>query len=212
MGHKKLLILGPTGGTGQQLVTQALEAGHEVTVFARSPEKISARHDRLRSVTGGVIEDGALLADAMRGQDAVISALGRGMSFKSEALIQRSIPNILAAMQKQGVRRLIFTSAIGVGDAVGEVPLFARLMARLLLKDIYADKVIGEDLIKRSALDWTIVQPAGLTDGPLTGRYRAGEHLNMRGIPKISRADVAHFLLSQLDDPAYVRKVVVLAY
>jgi putative NADH-flavin reductase len=212
MGRKRLLVLGPTGGTGQQVVVQALEAGHEVTAFARSPEKLPVQHERLRRVAGRLPDDAALLADETRGQDAVISALGRGMSLKSEQLIQRSVPPILAGMQAHGVRRLIFTSAIGVGDAVRDVPFIPRLMARVMLKDLYADKVIGEELIRRSGLDWTILQPAHLTNGPLTGRYRAGERLNLRGAPKISRADVAHFIVSHLDDSEYIRKAVVLAY
>jgi len=208
----KLLVLGPTGRTGQQVVAQALAAGHEVTAFARRPDKIAVKHDRLRCVAGDVTDDGAILADAVRGQDAVISALGRGMSLKSDNLIQRSVPPILAAMQQHGVRRLIFTSAIGVGDAIHHVPLVPRLMARFMLKNIYADKAAGESLIRRSGLEWTLVQPAQLTDGPLTGQYRAGERLSMRGVPKISRADVAHFILRELDSPAYVRKSAVLAY
>ena len=115
-------------------------------------------------------------------------------------------------MHTSGVRRLIFTSAIGVGDAIREAPFFSRMMTRFLLKDLYVDKAIGEDLIRRSDVDWTIVQPAQLTNGPLTRRYRAGEALKFRGMPRISRADVAHFLLSQLDDTSYIRKVARLGY
>jgi putative NADH-flavin reductase len=212
MSAKKLLILGATGGTGQQLLTQALQAGHDVTAFARSPEKISVQHDRLHLVAGTVPDDGSMLAQAVRGQDAVISALGRGMSFKSTNLIQRSVPAILSAMQTQGVRRLIFTSAIGVGGTIRDPPLFSRIMIRFLLNDIYADKVAGEELIRRSDLDWTLVQPAQLTNGPLTRKYRVGERLELRGMPKVARADVAHFILSQLDDAAYIRKVALIAY
>lgn len=212
MSQKKLLILGATGGTGQQLLTQALEAGHQVTVFARSPEKVAVRHDRLQLVAGTLTAGGAMFAEAVRGQDAVISALGRGMSLKSTGLIQQSVPAILAAMQTHAVRRLIFTSAIGVGDTIRYAPLFSRIVIRLLLSDIYADKAAGEELIQRSSLDWTIVQPAQLTNGPLTRKYRVGERLELRGIPKIARADVAHFILSQLDDTAYVRKIALLGY
>jgi putative NADH-flavin reductase len=208
----RLLILGATGGTGRQLVTQALEAGHHVTAFVRSPEKIPTRHDRLRLVKGDVLDGSTALADAVRGQDALVSALGRGLSFKSENLIQRSVPPILSAMQSQGVQRLVFTSAIGVGETVHDVPFFPRLMARFPLRNIYADKAIGDDLIRRSALAWTLVQPAMLTDGPLTGKYRSGERLEMRGIPKISRADVAHFILTEVETARYVRKTVLLCY
>jgi putative NADH-flavin reductase len=85
-------------------------------------------------------------------------------------------------------------------------------MIRFLLSDIYADKAAGEELIRRSGLDWTIVQAAQLTNGPLTGRYRVGERVDLRGIPKISRADVAHCILSQLDHAAYIGKVVLVGY
>lgn len=212
MSHKKLLVLGATGGTGQQIVAQALQAGHEVTAFARSHDPASARHERLRRVAGDATDGGDSLARAVVGQDAVISALGRGMSLKSDRLMQRSVPAVLSAMRTHGVRRLIFTSALGVGDRLEEAPLFSRLMVRFVLRDLYADKEAGESLIRHSALDWTLVQAAQLTNGPVTGVYRAGEHLQLRGFPRISRADVAHFILHQLDDDAFVRKVVLLAY
>lgn len=208
----KLVILGATGGTGRQLVAQALEAGHHVTAYVRAPAKLPNPHERLRGVEGSVAEGAPGLAAAMREQDAVISTLGVGASLQSGGLIRRSVPAILSAMQSSGVRRLIFTSAIGVGDAARDAPLLSRIMIRLLLSDIYADKGTGEELIRRSNLDWTIVQPARLTDGPLTGTYRAGEGLKHRPIATIARADVAHFLLGQLGDAAYVRKTVRIGY
>lgn len=212
MRHKNIVILGATRGVGRELLTQALEAGYQVTAFARTAASIPIQHKRLGAVAASVTDDEAILANAIRGQDAVISTLGRGMSLKSENLIQRSVPAILSAMHAQGVRRLIFTSAIGVGDSIKDAPLFSRIMARLLLSDLYADKAAGEALIRRSDLDWTLVQPAQLTDGPLTGEYQAGEHLKLRGMPKISRADTAHFLLRELESPAFVRKIVTIAY
>jgi putative NADH-flavin reductase len=148
----------------------------------------------------------------MKGEDAVISALGRGLALKSDYLIQRSVPRMLAAMQSVGVARLIFTSAIGVGDAFSEAPLFSKCVIRVILKDIYPDKLIGEDLIRKSDRDWTIVQPAGLTNGALTRRYRAGEHVTHRSFATVSRADLADFLLSQVDDRTHVRKIVQLGY
>jgi putative NADH-flavin reductase len=211
MSHKKLLILGGTRGIGQHVVTQALQAGHEVTVFARTADKIPVQDHRLHLVSG-TVTDGSRLSQAVRGQDVVISALGQGMSLKADSLIQRSVPVILSAMQVQRVRRLIFTSALGVGDSIADAPLFSRMMVRFLLKDIYADKIVGEALIRRSDLDWTLVQPPQLTNGPLTRKYRVGEHLKLRGIPRISRADVAHFILTQLDDTTYVGKVALIAH
>ncbi|HEY1303893.1 MAG TPA: NAD(P)H-binding protein [Vicinamibacterales bacterium] len=208
----KILVIGSTGGTGRALVTQALDAGHQVTALARNADKMSFRHERLRLVPADAASGGPQLGEAIHGHDAVISALGRGRSFKAEGLIERAVPAILTAMQAYQVRRLIFTSAIGVGDTIRTTPLLSRLFIRLFLNDIYADKLAGENAIRRSTLDWTIVQPALLTDGPLTGTYRFGDRLAMSGMPKISRADTAHFILRQLDDRAYIGKVVIVAY
>lgn len=208
----KLLLLGATGGTGRQLLTQALAAGHDVTAFARRGDGIPTRHERLRVVEGDILDGSARIKDAVAGQDAVISALGRGKTFRSDHLIERCVPVILAAMRVHGVQRLIFTSAIGAGETINDAPLFSRLFIRILLGDIYADKIAGEAHIRRSDIDWTLVQPSQLTDGPLTRRYRAGEHLPMSGIPTISRADAAHFMLDQVHNPAYVRRVVLLTY
>ena len=131
---------------------------------------------------------------------------------QSEHVIERCVPPMLSAMKSHGVGRLIFTSAIGVGDAYSEAPLLSKLVIRVLLKDIYPDKLIGENLVRNSDLEWTIVQPAGLTNGRLTRRYRAAEHLRHRMVATISRADLAHFLLSQLEDRVYVRRIVQLEY
>ena len=194
----KVLVFGATGGTGREIVKQAREQGHEVTEFTR------ATH-------GDVTTDRDAVANALRGQDAVISALGRGNSFRSEQLMSRAMDVILPAMQRAGVRRLIVTSAFGVGETFYEAPLIAKIFFRLLLRHIYADKLIADDFVRRSGLDWTIVCPTKLTDGPRTGSYRAGEHLEMRGLPKISRADAAEFIVRQLTDPTYLRKTVVIS-
>ena len=206
----KLLVLGGTGGTGRQIVTQALAAGREVTVLARDRSKVDIQHERLRVVDGDV-RNNAALVDAMHGQDAVISAIGRGMSFKSEKLIEQSVPSILITMQTQGVKRLIFTSAMGVGETYRDSPVMAKFFFRTLLRGIYADKAIGDQLIRNSRLEWTIVQPAKLTDGPLTKNYRAGEHLPMSGMPEISRADTAHFILDRINDPSTFGRTFILA-
>jgi len=207
---KNLLVLGATGGTGRQVVSQALDAGHLVTAFVRNPDKMTIQHERLRLAVGDVLDAGRALADAVRGQDAVISALGRGNSFKADGLMQRAVPSIISAMQTNHVRRLIFVSAMGVGDTSRDAPAIPRIFHRLLLRGIFADKRAAEDIIRRSDLDWTIVHPTGLTNGPLTGTYRSGEHLTMRGFPTISRADTAHFILRQIDG-GNMRQVVIVS-
>jgi putative NADH-flavin reductase len=173
---------------------------------------VTTRNERLRVVVGDVTSDSEALGDAVRRQDVVISALGTGKSFKSGGLIARSVPRILEAMRRHGVRRLIFTSAFGVGSTWRDVPIVPRIFARVLLRDVYADKAAGEEILQGSELDWTLVYPAGLSNGPRTGRYRVGERLKLTGFPTISRADLADFLLRQVEDRTYVRKGVLISY
>jgi uncharacterized protein YbjT (DUF2867 family) len=211
MDSKRILVIGATGGTGQRVVAQALKAGHRLTALVRNPQGLAVTSDRLRVLTGDVVRDDAVLEEAVRGQDVVISTLGVGKSFKPGGLIARSAPRIVNAMESQGVRRLMFVSAFGVGGTYRDVPFVPRLFIRLLLKDIYHDKNAGEEAIRRSGLDWTIVYPTGLTDAPGNGRYRVGERLALRGFPRIPRADVATFIVQDIDSAAYLRKGVLIS-
>ena len=206
----KLLVLGGTGGTGRHVVSQGLEKGHAVTVLARESARVDIQHERLRIVEGDVTNNAAL-GKAMRGQDAVISAIGRGMSFRSENLIERSVPGILVTMQTHGIRRLMFTSAMGVGESYRDAPVMAKIFFRTLLRGIYADKAIGDQLVRNSRLDWTILHPVRLSDGPLTKKYRVAERLPLSGMPEVSRADTAHFIVDRLNDPTTFHKTLILA-
>ena len=206
----RLLVLGGSGGTGRQVVAQALDAGHDITVLARDPSKVGVQHQRLRMIQGDVIASAAL-GEAMRGQEAVISAIGRGKSFKSENLIAQSVPGIIAAMRANGVKRLIFTSALGVGDSYRDSPLLPKILFRTLLRGIYADKLIGDQMIRNSGLDWTIVQPVVLTNGPLTRNYRVGEQLRLSGVNKVSRADAAHFIIDRINDRSTFGKTLIVS-
>jgi putative NADH-flavin reductase len=207
----RVLVLGATGGTGREVVSQALEQGHDVTALVRNPQRLAVTRDRLRMLTGSVTDDGQALAAAVPGQDVVISTLGVGNSLKSSGLIARSVPAIVRAMESQGVRRLIFTSAYGVGATRRDVPFLPRILMSLLFRDLYADKEAGEEDLRRGNLDWTLVYPVTLSNGPRTGRYRVGEHLALHGFPTISRADVADFILSQIEDRTYWRKGVLVS-
>jgi putative NADH-flavin reductase len=207
----KLAVFGASGGTGREVVSQALEAGHEVTIFVRDPNVSGLARERVHIVVGDTLHDDAKVAEAVRGQDAVVSALGRRKSFKSEDLIRLSLQSIVSAMERNGVRRLILVSAFGVGDSRRDAPLIPRIMHRLLLTNLFADKKAAEDDLRRSSVDWTVVYPTLLTDGPRTRRYRVGERLELSGVPKISRADVADFVVAQLASREYVRKVAVIS-
>lgn len=205
---RRILILGATGATGRHLLSKALEAGLDVTVFARDPTRVP---NTPRIVKGDVTTKSPALAEAVRGQDAVISVLGRGNSLTSGELFTTSMPLIVRAMDGERVRRLVVTSAFGVGATHADLPLLPRIFVATLLRDLYADKTRGEEAIHQSLLDWTIVYPSGLSNAAATGRYRVGEHLPLRGFPTIPRADVADFLLRQLDDSTYIRKGVMIS-
>jgi putative NADH-flavin reductase len=207
----KVLVLGATGGTGREVMSQALERGHEVTALVRDAKRLNLPSDRVRVVIGDVVGDAAALATAVRGQDVVISALGRGMALKAEGLIAQSVPAIVRAMESEGVRRLIFTSAYGVGVTWRDVPFLGKIVITVFLRNLYADKALGETDLKRSALDWTLVYPVQLTNGPRTGAYRFGERLQLGGLPRVSRADVAHFIVAQVEDRTFIHKGVLIS-
>jgi len=208
----KLLVIGATGPTGLQIVAQALEQGHQVTAFARDPAKLKISNPALDVAQGSLPEDVQALAAALRGKDAVLSSLGLRNALRANGLQERSMQALVPTMQAAGVRRLITVSANGVGDSHAASPLLPRIMYRLLLGDIFADKKAGEDVVRASSLDWTFAYPTLLTDGPRTGKYRIGERLELSGMPKISRADVADFVLKQLQERAWSKKRPVISY
>lgn len=210
--NMNILVFGATGLTGQQIVKQASSRGHRVTVFARRPEALAATADRLRIVIGDIAQDRSRVVEAMHGQDLVISALGRRNSFRSDRLILRGMEAIVPSMEEAGVQRIILVSAFGVGESLRDAAPIPGIMYRVLLRDIFADKHAAEEALRASALDWTIVRPVLLTNGPMTGRYRVAERLDMRGMPKISRGDVAHFILSEAESRTFVRKAAVISY
>jgi putative NADH-flavin reductase len=208
----RIAVFGATGGTGQALVRQALDRGDEVCALVRTPGSLPIEHARLRVVAGDATRDAAAVAEVIQGRDIVVSALGRRNSLKSDQLMVRSVRTIVPAMQRTGLRRLIVVSAFGVGETRRGAPLVPRIMYRVLLGDIFADKKAAEDEVRASGLDWTIVHPVLLTNGPRTGRYRVGEHLELAGVPKIARADVADFILDEAGSNRYVRKAAAISY
>jgi len=206
----KLLIFGSTGSVGRQLVKQALEHGHTVTAFARDPSKLGVKHDNLKVVQGDVM-DCPSVEKAVQGQDVVLCSLGAGAkgTVRSEGT-----RNIIRAMEKAGVRRFVCQSTLGVGDSWGNLNfLWKYIMFRGLLRQAYADHVSQEDFVKQSDLDWTIVRPAAFTDGNRTGEYRHGfPGTDKTTKLKISRPDVADFMLKQLTDDTYLHKTPGLSY
>jgi putative NADH-flavin reductase len=206
----KLLIFGSTGSIGHQLIAQALEQGHTVTAFARNPARLEITHANLMTVQGDAL-DSLSVERAVEGHEAVLCSLGAGAkgTIRSEGT-----RNIVCAMEKTGVRRFICQSTLGIGDSRANLNFFWKhIMFGFLLRRAYADHVDQESCVKQSQLDWTIVRPAAFTDGDHTGEYRHGFSGTEKALElKISRADVADFMLKQLTDQTYLHKTPGLSY
>ena len=204
---RRVLVIGPTGGTGQQLVRQALERGYKVTALVRNPAKLALTHPQLTVMKGDVL-DYATVSAAMQGQDAVVSALGHRRLLVPSSVQSEGTANVLRAMKEHGVQRFVCETALGLGSSAGRMGLFGTLLFLPLVLPIYFwDKSRQEKIISESELDWTIVRPGILTNGAKRGVYRHGENVGSYIIPgRISRADVADFMLNQLSDDTYLRK------
>lgn len=202
----KLLIIGASRGIGRQLLEQALQAGREVTAMARHPEKLPRQPEGLRVLAGDILDPQAVRA-AVADQEAVCLTIGIGVTFKPVRVFSQGTENVLAAMAAHGVRRLVCITGIGARDSEGHGGfLYDRIFKPLLLKTIYEDKDRQEALIQASDTDWTIVRPGFLTNGPRTGKYRVLTDLQGVTAGKISRADVAHFMLAELATNRYLRQ------
>lgn len=206
----KIIIFGATGSVGRHLVEQALKGGHTVTAFARDPSRLGVTHANLAHRAGDVLDEDAVL-DALAGQDAAIVALGAG---RKGGVRMTGTRNIVAAMRRHGVRRLVCASTLGAGDSYPALNFFwKRIMFGLLLRDAFADHQMQEDIIRQSDLDWVIVRPGAYTDGPATGAYKSGFDAAEKGLSlKISRADVAGFMLRQLTGTTWLRQTPGLSY
>lgn len=194
----KITVVGGNKGTGAEVVRIASEAGHEVTCLSRSgAEGLPAG---VRGITGDAL-DADVARAAVAGADAVVVTVGGASGAdRHRAAVTRSI---IAAMRDAGVRRLIVHSSLGVGDSMALLPGPARLFAKAVLGRALADHAEQEAAVAESGLDWTVVRPGGLTDGPATGSVvaqEAAEGRPMKG--RISRADVAAHIVAILADPA----------
>jgi putative NADH-flavin reductase len=205
----RLLIFGPTGGTGRELVRQALDGGHSVTAFTRHSASLDER-DNLQVVAGDVL-DTAAVERAVPGHDAVLCAIGKPATSPG-TVRSEGTRNIVRAMESAGPARLIVQSTIGIGDTHALLPpLYRYVLVPTLLRRTFAEHTRQEAVVRGSKLDWTIVRAAALTDGERTGRYHHGT--NGRQIEfEISRADVAEFTLALLTGDDHLRQTPMISY
>ncbi|MGE5424603.1 MAG: NAD(P)-dependent oxidoreductase, partial [Syntrophothermus sp.] len=193
-----IAVFGAGGRTGLLTVFQALDKGHVVTAFARTPEKVTIKHKNLTIIQGNIL-DYEKVKEAVTGQDAIILTIGTtGRKYTTE--LSDGTVNIIKAMKETGVKRLICMSSAGIlGNDGGFV--FGKIIMPLFLKQVFQDKIRQMKVIMESDLEWVILRPTGLTDSPKTGKYKVSN--GAPGGRTVPRADVADFMLKLLTDKQY---------
>ena len=209
----KVVVCGATGRTGRLLVEGALARGHDVTAFVRAPNKLGALRDRVRVVQGDVLDGGAV-SDAVDGQEAVLVALAAGGTKAAEQVNAQGTLSVIRSMQRYGVRRLVVLSAGGTqpGRDPNRPWFFEHVVKPLFLKGVLTDLRRMEISVRQSELDWTLVRAAQLVDGPARGVYRAEPGYSLPGGTKIARADVAAFMLDELERRDNIAHALAIAY
>lgn len=209
-----ITVIGATGGTGRQLVTQALDRGHKVVAVARRPDAIGIKHSALLTAAGDVY-DVASLEKAITGTETVIFAAGIAsimQARKGTTIYSQGIRNLLHAMKATSVRRLIAISSGGLDPKPGDPWWFTTLVKPLFLAKMYADMRQMEQAIVESSTTWTIVRPPQLIDGPWTGIYRTACNASIPDDKDLSRGDLAHFILNEIEAQQFINTKVEIAY
>jgi len=208
----KIVVFGASGGIGIKIVEQALQAGHTITAFVRSPSKITIQHPNLALFQGDVM-DATAVEKAIIGQDAVISTLGPTRP-PVPGMMETAAQNIVAGMKKHGIRRIISTTGAGVRQPQDKPKLMDHLIGallNLLAKGVVLDSAANVKVIQASDLDWTVVRFPRLMDGAHTGKYRLG-YVSKDSSTQLSRADGADFVLKELTGKQWLRKLPLVSY
>ena len=206
-----ITVIGGTGSTGTKIIELAIEKGIDVKTLVRSPEKIAIGNDDLKVIQGDA-RDAAAVAAAIEGSEVVLSGLGAD-GLGETTIYSDSIVHIIAGMKKHGVKRLLCIGAVGQDpDRSGEMPFLGKLVINLLLKKTLADMYKMQQALEASDLDWTMMWPPRLNDGPVTGKYRVANDKALKKGSVISRADLAHFMINNISETAYYRRRTSIAY
>jgi putative NADH-flavin reductase len=204
----KILVIGAGGKTGRAVARQAVAANHEVTAFVRKAGEYEVEGVR---VIEGDAADSATMNRAVLGQDAIIDTIGGKTPYKETTLERSAARTIITAMQQNAVRRLIVTSMLGVGKSKANATVFVRLLVATFLRGANKDKAAMESLVKASNLDWVILRPAILNDDAATGNVRVFDSETSEKAHKITRADLASFMLDRISGSEYLHQAVTVA-
>lgn len=204
----KIIVFGASRGTGLHAVKLAIENGHEVTAVARNisliqqGDKLSqSKQANLRVIKGDVLIPSTFERE-IEGKDVVISSIGVSDT-KPTTLYSEGIANIISAMIKYNVPRLLCVSGVGVEVTPGmslPLKLATKFIVQPLLRNNFSDLLKMEDMVKQSDLNWTIVRAPRLTDRGLTSRYRYAANEYLRNPILIGRSDLAHFIVNNIDN------------
>jgi len=208
----RIVVFGATGGTGKQLVEQALATGYEVVVYARNRSKLNVSHEHL-TVIQGELSDAALIETAVKDAGAVLSALGPRGGSKNKPLTQ-GMQNIIAAMKKHGISRLIVTSTLSAKDSKDKPDFKTKALVNLVkttMHAAYEDIVDSAETVRTSDLEWTIVRLAAPNNKPKSGKVKVGYVGTGEVGMSISRADIADFMLKQIENTKYLREAPVIS-
>ncbi|HVJ06119.1 MAG TPA: SDR family oxidoreductase [Candidatus Saccharimonadales bacterium] len=198
----RLAIFGSTGGTGLELTRQALEKGHSVRVLVRNPNKMPLTNANMRIVLGSVLDHESVTKTVL-GADAVLSCLGQRNLLRNTHVVSVGTRLISEVMKEQGVRRLVVESAFGAGESLALTTGLQKLVFATLLLAPYEDKNLMEPDVKNSGLEWTILRPTMLTNGPRTGRYSVTVGRRPE-TSRVSRADVAAAMLRAVEERLWI--------
>lgn len=208
----KLLLIGASQGVGFELLQQALQAGHDVTLIARNPDHLEINHERLNVVKGDILNK-SVIEQTVNGQDVVCITIGIKPTRKPVSVYSEGTKTVIEAMKKTSCHRLLCVTGIGAGDSRGHGGFFYdKIINPLLLKTGYEDKDRQEAIVRQSDLDWEIIRPGFLTNGPHTGNYRVLTNLIGVKAGNISRADVADFMLREAAKMQYGKQTPLLTY
>lgn len=211
----KIIVFGASQGLGKQVVQRALAHGHSVTAFARHPERLGISHERLRLVAGDATS-AAAVSKAIKGQRAAVCTLGiptkPALGFGHSPVLTAGVANIIEGMERHGVWRLVLETAIGSGESKRSLGLLARITFRWVLGYLFREKDRQERMVRESGLDWTIVRPSALTNGPLTDRLIEDPPQTYGLFTHVSRIDVAEDIVRILGEERYVGRALALSY
>ena len=207
----KVLVLEATGSVGQYILRLGTERGHQLTALVRNPEKLKSWERRVRIVKGDALDKDAV-EQALRDQEAAIYAIGIKRIGRT-TLFSESTRILIDAMERSSIKRLVCITGVGAGENKGHGGfLYDRILFPLITKRIYEDKDVQEALVQKSSLDWVIVRPAMFREGTPSGKLEAVTEVRGVTLIRVSRAEVAAFVLDQLTDDRYLRKAVFIGH